>query len=403
MKRLQIQNFAQIENVDIRFGDLTLITGPQATGKSLFLQWVKLANDAAEVLSDFKQYGLGWSSPESFLDAYFGSGYGSSWSETKTKIHVDAKLKTLPQLLKSRTRKNKLDGVYYIPAHRSLLMGDGWPRPFHQYFSDTPYVARQCSELLRTLLVSDEGNKQLFPEDRRFKKDLRAMIDGAIFHGASLQQSLDKGRQQLTLRIDDHSQTPQGKNRQTIAYMGWTAGQREFIPLQLAMYELLPRAAKPKLSHIDHVILEEPEMGLHPNAIMVTLCLVADLLQRGYKVTLSTHSPLIVAAVWALEQLQHCKADEATYINLLQMPPSFRQQATTLGQTKIRAYYLDYNASGRVVSRDISKLDPNSNDAIEAGWGGLSSTAGHLTQVVAQEMNRARARHKQFKPTGGDL
>jgi predicted ATP-dependent endonuclease of OLD family len=36
--RLRIGNFAQIEDADVSFGDLTLLIGPQATGKSLVLQ-----------------------------------------------------------------------------------------------------------------------------------------------------------------------------------------------------------------------------------------------------------------------------------------------------------------------------------------------------------------------------
>ena len=392
MKNLRIQNFAQIEDVNVKFGDLTLITGPQATGKSLFLQWVKLTADAADVMADFKWYGLGWNNPKAFCDLYFGNGYGGSWSGTKTKVQINSRDITLPQLLKSRISANKTNGVYYIPAHRSLLMGDGWPRPFQQYFSDTPYVARCCSELLRKLLVSDEGSKQLFPVDRQFKRGLRDLIDDAIFHGASLQQSQDKGRQQLTLQFDQHSPRRQEQSRQSIAYMSWTTGQREFIPMQLAMYDLLPRAAKSKLPHIEHVILEEPEMGLHPNAIMVTLSLVADLLSRGYKVTLATHSPLIVAAAWAIERLQQFKSKSAAYTELLGLPTGFNAQAKALSDARVRAYYFDYNTSRRVCSYDISKLDPASDNAMESGWGGLSGTAGYFNQIVAQEANRAYAK-----------
>jgi hypothetical protein len=43
MPVLQVRNFAQIKDARIEFGDLTILVGPQATGKSLVLQWFKAA------------------------------------------------------------------------------------------------------------------------------------------------------------------------------------------------------------------------------------------------------------------------------------------------------------------------------------------------------------------------
>ena len=53
--------------------------------------------------------------------------------------------------------------------------------------------------------------------------------------------------------------------------MTWTAGQREFTPLLLGLYHLLPPRKLLKQPHIEWVIVEEPEMGLHPQAITVFL------------------------------------------------------------------------------------------------------------------------------------
>lgn len=38
LPRLTVQKFGLITNADVSFGDLSIIVGPQATGKSLFLQ-----------------------------------------------------------------------------------------------------------------------------------------------------------------------------------------------------------------------------------------------------------------------------------------------------------------------------------------------------------------------------
>ena len=42
---LQLKNIGQITDADIRFGDLTVFVGPQATGKSIALQFLKLLVD----------------------------------------------------------------------------------------------------------------------------------------------------------------------------------------------------------------------------------------------------------------------------------------------------------------------------------------------------------------------
>ncbi|HRI68301.1 MAG TPA: hypothetical protein PK156_28925 [Polyangium sp.] len=38
MKRLRVTGFGPIRQADVKFGDLTVLVGPQASGKSLFVQ-----------------------------------------------------------------------------------------------------------------------------------------------------------------------------------------------------------------------------------------------------------------------------------------------------------------------------------------------------------------------------
>ena len=42
MRHLKIQSFGTIEKAEVNFGDLTLLVGPQASGKSIFLQLYEL-------------------------------------------------------------------------------------------------------------------------------------------------------------------------------------------------------------------------------------------------------------------------------------------------------------------------------------------------------------------------
>ena len=45
MKTMRLRNVGQITDADLSFGDLTVLVGPQASGKSITLQWVKLLQD----------------------------------------------------------------------------------------------------------------------------------------------------------------------------------------------------------------------------------------------------------------------------------------------------------------------------------------------------------------------
>ena len=58
--RLQASNIGQIRRADIEFGDLTVLVGPQASGKSIFLQFLKLLVDPGAILAELKRNGMDW-------------------------------------------------------------------------------------------------------------------------------------------------------------------------------------------------------------------------------------------------------------------------------------------------------------------------------------------------------
>ena len=76
---LRAQRFAQIRDATIQFGDLTVLVGPQATGKSILLQLLKLAVDAGRIAGALKENGFGWASREEFCAVYFGEGMSAAW------------------------------------------------------------------------------------------------------------------------------------------------------------------------------------------------------------------------------------------------------------------------------------------------------------------------------------
>ncbi len=71
MKKLTLRNIGQIKEANLAFGDLTVLVGPQASGKSISLQWVKLLQDSGQVQQQLHTYGLDYDGDLSaFLDVY---------------------------------------------------------------------------------------------------------------------------------------------------------------------------------------------------------------------------------------------------------------------------------------------------------------------------------------------
>jgi len=60
----------------------------------------------------------------------------------------------------------------------------------------------------------------------------------------------------------------------------------------------------PRAKNIEYVIIEEPEMGLHPYAICTVMYIIMELIRRGYKVIISTHSPATLDIAWAIGRIK---------------------------------------------------------------------------------------------------
>ena len=375
---LHIQHVAHIEDAKVRFGDLTVLVGPQATGKSILLQFHKLLVDIGCVLAEMKRYGLDWEKDlAGFLDIYFGEGMRGIWKDNKSRITVKGEPIDLGKLI-ARQKRHKDETMFFIPAQRVLTLGKGWPRPFTDYSPGDPFVVRDFSEKLRLLMDSELGQgESLFPQTRRLKSEIRELLKKTVFAGFGLR--VDKqGAQKRLILIQEDGEAP-------FPFMVWSAGQREFVPLLLGLYWLLPPTKVSRRAEIEWVVIEELEMGLHPQAISVVLLLVLELLSRGYRVCLSTHSPHVLDVVWAMKTLREHGANPAKLLEVfdVEATPSMKRMAENVLAKEARVYYFD-RASGR--TREISNLDPGAADAAAAGWGGLTEFSGRVQDVVASVM-----------------
>jgi hypothetical protein len=372
---LNIQNLGQIKEASLSFGDLTVFVGPQATGKSIALQLLKLMVDAGQVQEEMGRYGIDWSGKlPDFIDAYFGEGMHSIWKQGQSTLKWGGKAVDLVQIAK-RKRIGKDENLFFIPAQRVLALRDGWPRPFTDYSPGDPFAVREFSEKLRVLVEKEFSGESLFPQSKRLKKEFRDLLERDVFSKFSLK--VDKVRSQKRLVLGN------GTEDESLPYMVWSAGQREFVPLLLGFYWLMPPTAVSRRGDIEWVVLEELEMGLHPKAISVVLLMVFELLARGYRVCLSTHSSQVLDAMWALKHLRENNAKPEVLLDVFDAPKTqamIRMAEAVMGKTS-RVHYFDRQSGS---TRDISALDPGAEEAGEAGWGGLSEFSGRANDAVAR-------------------
>ncbi len=381
MDRLKLKSLGPIREADIQFGDLTLLVGPQASGKSILLQLIKLLVDKHHIRRTLEQYGFVWGEKaKDVLDRYFGEGMSGIWTSA-TAIEFDGKKYRSNFLLSDEhtTHTATNESLFYIPAQRVVCLQNGWPRFFTDYEDEVPYILRYFSEALRLFQeygIYAEGKKvAVFPNSVALNKPLRDSFSDSIFHNGEIIVD-QSGKKRFKLNVAGSS----------LPFMAWSAGQREFMPLLLSFYWLDSFLGPGKKDGIKYVVIEEPEMGLHPQAIKSVMLQVIDLLSRGFKVIISTHSPVLLEFAWAFNYLKQFKAGKQSLYKLfdLKKNATLDRMFEGLLETKnINTYYFN-RIDNKVSVKDISSLDAGSEDTAIAEWGGLSSFSSKAADIIAK-------------------
>lgn len=377
MKNIKIESLGPIHEANIDFGDLTLFVGPQASGKSILLQMIKLLVDKKHIQRTTEQYGFVWgNSVEAVIDRYFGEGM-SGIIDTGTTFHLDGELYPISDLVVDTDTKSAKETLFYIPAQRVVCLQNGWPRFFTDYEDSVPYVLRHFSETLRQYLESSTNQKSdvIFPQKERIEQTLQKSYNDSIFHDGTI--TLDRTvKKRFKLNIGGSS----------IPYMAWSAGQKEFMPLLLSFYWLCPPNAERK-EGVKYVIVEEPEMGLHPQAIESVILQILDLLHRDYKVIVSTHSPVLLEFAWAFQYLKESNASGDMLSELFGIKEEQKGVFKNILETKdIKTYSFD-RVDNKVAIKNISTLDAGSEDISIAEWGGLSSFSSKASDIISRAVS----------------
>lgn len=381
MNRFCIKQFGPIDNISIDFGDLTILVGPQASGKSIALETLKLAIDYNYIIDTLDKYNyiIGLNT-DKILNLYYGEGMYGIWKK-ESIIEIDD-VGFLRNTL-SEKEKSLDEKLFYIPAQRILSISDGRPKNFMEFDNSSPYVLRSFSETLRLFMQHGMGSEDvLFPMKNRSEVFLSHSFDQSIFHRAQIVMEELSGQKKMVLDVDNMK----------IPFMSWSAGQKEFMPLLLAFYCLSgPPSQIVKKEKYKYVVIEEPEMGLHPQAIVSVILQIIELIQSlGYKVIVSTHSPVFLEFAWAFTLLKGNKTqchEALCEIFDVSVDSPARDLLKNFFSKNIKTYYFQRkDKNGKVVSYDISSLDVTANENIISEWGGLSEFSSRVSNVVSNYM-----------------
>lgn len=380
--RFIVRNFGPIQEIDVELGDLTVLVGAQASGKSLFLQMFKLIKDKDAILKSLENYGFVVNNKlENLLNRYLGEGLSKMWTDDSEFISND--IPYTRENLERPLRGNPADKVFYIPAQRILSIADGRPKYFMEFSENDPFVLRKFSETLRLFAQNGLGDSgKLFPLPNRLKNVIKKKYDKTIFHGGEIVFEEKGGQRKMAMNVENMH----------LPLMTWSAGQKEFMPLLMAFYCLSgPPQPVVNRSQYEYIILEEPEMGLHPLAIQAIILQMIEFINNGFKVIVSTHSPMLLEFVWAyncLKKIPEGKRVGALY-ELFDIQPNKKNKLAFLKsifKKNIKTYYFSRNTGGKVQAKDISSLDVFSEDVAINEWGGLTQFSSKTNDVVSKYM-----------------
>ena len=403
MDNFVVENLGPIAKADVTFGDLTILTGPQASGKTLFLETFKLVKDFADVITNYIEQNSDVKF-EDLLNYFYGDGmnkiisqqteiiYNNEHTDIKSiinkslsfKLHKDFAM-SMPLLFPTAmlwTSKNVVnylaegtnlsesdkesikalaeairEKIFFVPAQRSSAISEGRIL-LSRDFVNSPYV-----------LVKFSGYLQQFVKTQQYGIIREAIKDYDFLKNAEINMRRTAGSPRLEMTVDN----------QTVPYMAWSTGQREFTPLLMALdyFE--------SIDNKEYIVIEEPELGLHPRAIIEFMFTVLKLMKKGVKVIISTHSSTPLDFVWAMNHLKEQNVDVANIAEMFDFEINDKSVFDGLAEKIINVYYFSLDKeTHKVYSKDISSLDVYSEDEDVSNWGGMSLSADRAGGIVSK-------------------
>ena len=116
---------------------------------------------------------------------------------------------------------------------------------------------------------------------------------------------------------------------------------------------------------------------------------IIDLMAAGYRIIISTHSPVFLEFAWAFNELQKVNLSHEEMVSTLCDMFEVKRTATIarsldlIAEKKVSTFLFSPGRKDhKVVTKDISSLDAGDSDPAIAEWGGLSHFSAKVTDAV---------------------
>jgi len=335
VRNLEVKNFSCIDYADLEIGDLTVIIGPQASGKSVICKLFYFFNG---VFDQLPQWSMDSNTPEKikiriieeFCDwfqptAWGGKSFSLSYSAGDFKISIS---RGRSKSMSGRAKIHLSDNMENLLAQIVLLhdralnkkgKNSALEEPWRTYsvvrrlvnkslaenFDEQLYIpaGRSFFTSVGKIVTAFEDRSMLDPVVTRFGRLITSLREDSIYSGRLPDTPLLRAIETL---IDGKIVNERGKQSlstsdgRSIPFSALSSGQQELLPLLSALqFSMMFRTHNSSLLYI-----EEPEAHLFPSAQTQLIEMFSQIVnssrnlslkQPPTRIVITTHSPYVLA------------------------------------------------------------------------------------------------------------
>lgn len=339
MKRLRVSNFSCIKHADINIDRLTVIIGPQASGKSILCKLVYFFTDMILIQRECLRERESFDSYKEQIRTKFDEWFPcSAWGDGKFDISFEMGGFQI-RLLRKGYAGSPLDGFRLTVSEQaeftyksalarinaSYLKSQESEEGFHMFWSGDEIVRAH----LRELMGGDTVLTQLFiPAGRSFFTSIGKamaffeqgrMLDPIILRfgrayagikeekNTPLRRLPDQGKSSMDsaarrmakifggkLKVERDREYVIADDGRHVPLMALSSGQQELLPLLIVLPWVSARTKASRLLYI-----EEPEAHLFPEAQSQLVEVFSEIINRASltSLILTTHSPYVLSKI----------------------------------------------------------------------------------------------------------
>ncbi|MFW6132290.1 MAG: AAA family ATPase [Planctomycetota bacterium] len=355
---MHIENFKCFKDFDIELGPFNVLIGPNDSGKTAFLQAIRLAG--AVPLDE-------WAKPVLLSQIGLGLGRDLVWKQDpEANIHLRIQklggqgkpewpsvvVRSNPQMHIQATIEETPGAIPQVSRAREKLP-EGWQKGWHQnalgeggnysgwrvgYYRMDPHALRQPSPVRDSILQMDGTGLASFLADLRlapsrvFDELQNAFLQPPRHHYAGIRIA-----QRLIGMANFKNQGPKEVDCFVLKFALRDDGElpaedvSDGVMLSLAYLALYYGENRP---HI--LLIEEPENSVHHASLKEIIATLKDMAEKGTQVILTTHSPYLLDQVEPAEVRVFAKDEEGAVhaVNLAEYPDveKLREQEFMTGE-----------------------------------------------------------------------